>query len=144
MSKYKSSFLIILCASFFVSCASPTTVTTATKTSSKAKASPTPEPDANSEIVFTVRKDAVSYLRCQMDALQDGPSLLQKEVDEMEKAKPPVSDKDALAKYNRHINDFIRIYPVVLTSCKTKDTKIQKILDKKRANYITIDQIEEN
>lgn len=65
------------------------------------------------------RKELYNMLKCEIKVLDDGkPSVLEKEIDEMEKSKPPVSDFKAIEIYKGHLSNIKRVYPYATDACK--------------------------
>jgi propanediol dehydratase small subunit len=107
--------LILLITTF--SCVSNETPNTS-KPSVNASVKPSPTP-SSVLVTFATRKETAEYLKCQADAMREPgkPTLLLDLVEKMEKENPPIPDDEAIAIYNKHINDFIRVYPTVLAAC---------------------------
>lgn len=121
----KNTFLSIILLSSFYSCSVENTTTPKPSASTPATSgspgveSPSPTPSPIGYVTFKTRKETAEYLLCQAEAMREPekPALLVDLVVNMEKADPPISDSEAMAVYNKHINDFIRIYPTVLSAC---------------------------
>lgn len=65
------------------------------------------------------RKELYNMLKCQIKILDDGkPSILEKEIDAMENAKPPIADSKAIETYKGHINSIKRAYSYAADACK--------------------------
>lgn len=131
MKKAKNLFLIFILSGVIYSCSASETTTApkpSTSTSSPAVSgsnSPSPTPSPIGFVTFKTRKETAEYLLCQAEAMREPekPALLVDLVINMEKANPPIPDSEAMAVYNKHINDFIRIYPTIISACPLPTNK---------------------
>ncbi len=126
MKKNKNLKIVImysLLPFFTICCDSQVSSTTISNTPlAKVSVTPSPRPSTFYKIVeFANRKESYSFLKCltgSADLSEGKPSLLERDVDNMEKANPPIPDIEAQTVYTKHVNDILRIYPSTFASCK--------------------------
>lgn len=107
----------LLTSLVLISCQSPNTKETITvnPSTSPSLGSSTPV-DSLSTLS---RKELYNMLKCQINILDEGvPSILEKEIDAMEKSKPPIADSKAIETYTGHINSIKRAYSYAADACK--------------------------
>ncbi|MFN8576244.1 MAG: hypothetical protein U0354_05260 [Candidatus Sericytochromatia bacterium] len=127
MKKYILSSIVLFC---IVSCGieenKVSNITPSALPKKDELVSPTPNPSPTStSYIFKERKEAAKYLSCIAEALREPekPALLVDLVIKMEKNNPPIPDSEALATYQKHISDALRIYPFVMTACPLPEKK---------------------
>ena len=128
MKKTKSfqlSLGILLSTLLIISCETPAPVTKSSSSNTVATIRPSPSPTSYiKKVRFTNRSQSFTFLKCLIgtaELSEPQPSLLERDINNMEKGQPLVSDSVAIEIYTKHINDILRIYPSTWTSCKSLD-----------------------